>query len=857
VIVSRNPAARRRGGIVSALVLSLLPIWLGGELEAHAASQPIAPPSGTVLVTAGEHGDFSRVVFALGADLPYRAEREPAGLRVVFPGARLGFEYGGVYPARRAHRVVMAEPGSDTDGASFRLRFGCECSTRTFMLDDRLVVDIFDAAPSDSAPSRSGRAAPADEPEVPGAAERRPDLAAGRVAQPQPRPEFLRHVEGLTSRAQSAGSGAAPDGAGFNPDHLERMLAWAIDQGYLTGTPKGGDRPAPTGGREDAPELAAAPPAPTEEPAQPVVVQKAAPGPMLAPAPADAAESAGAQEEAAAPADATGACPDQAALDMAALGGTASFAAELARRQDALSRALAAGQGIAEAQHALAGFYLARLMPQEALQVLRTADGDAPAPTRRWLEAVALVLADRTRPARARPLQAASCRGADVVLWQAVMRAADGPIPRQILESEPIWLRLAAYPSDLRAELALRLAEAGIDAAAPEAIARLLDMVEQAAPAAEVRARALFLRGRLAAARGDFAGARASWEEALHLRGEGALRATLAMLEWDLENDVLDEAAALAALERLAYDWRGHPAQLSIAALTAALHERQGRVALALRAIEEVALGAAGQPAGRAAARLATDLMRRAYADAPSALPIDQLGVFWRYEGFVPPGADGADVRLAFARALIAHGLPNAAIGVLEPLVRDARGAAHEEAIELLAESYLAANRPAGALDLLHAAAQEASASRPGRNLLAARALAALGRFSEAAGVLHGVGGEEAAQLEADYLWKAGLWREATTAFRALLHEQEQGRADPASAVRLAAAAYMAGEPLRLARGHGAGKTGDTQADTSAFAPLPKPDRTAARAVAAQLLDQAASLSRLAERYGLGGAPTP
>jgi hypothetical protein len=860
VSASGNRAGRQRRGVVIALLLVLLPLRPGAGLEAQGAERPTSPPAHVVLVTAGEHGGFSRVVFALGADLPYRAEPEPAGLRVVFPGARVGFEYGEVYPKQRAHRVIMVEPGSDADGGSLRLRFGCDCSARTFMLDDRLVVDIFDAA-SSAGQSPFSRAAPAGR--APPASERLAGAAAGPAVaddvadasdQGQPRPEFVQRVQSLNSSAPGARSGVVPDDAAFNPDHLQRMLAWAVEQGHLTGVADSDDRAPEPPGPEDTQALAAGaaapgatqPSAPTEQPASLPVAQ----------APAVAPEPSAAKQEPAAGSGTTESCPDGSALDMAVLGGTGAFAVEFARRQDALSRALAAGNGIPEAQHALAGFYLARLMPHEALRLLRTSDRQAPTPTGRWLEAVALVLVDRTGALAGGALQASSCQGADVQLWQAVLRAADGPIPPQALESEAIPLRLAAYPPDLRVELALRLAEAGIDAKTPEAIARFLDMVEQAAPAEEARARLLFLRGRLAAARGDFTGARASWREALHLPGEGGLRATLALLGWNLEHDVLDEAEALSALERLAYDWRGHPAQLSIARLTAAIHERQGRVSLALRAIEEVALGAEGRPSGRAAARLATDLMRRSYADVPSALPIDQLAVFWRYEGFVPPGSEGADIRLAFARALIAHSLPSSAIGLLEPLARDARDPAHDQVIDLLAESYLAANQPARALDLLRAAADEAPASRPDRNLLAARALAALGRFAEAAGVLHGNAAEEAAQLQADYLWKAGLWQETTTAYRELLRQQ-QGRADPERAVRLAAAAYMADQPALLERTHSAAGAGNDEVDTSAFAALPKPDSSATRTVAAQLLDQAASLSALAERYGLNGTQIP
>ena len=76
--------------------------------------------------------------------------------------------------------------------------------------------------------------------------------------------------------------------------------------------------------------------------------------------------------------------------------------------------------------------------------------------------------------------------------------------------------------------------------------------------------------------------------------------------------------------------------------------------------------------------------------------------------------------------------------------------------------------------------------------------------------------------------------------------------------MRLAASAYMAGEPELLERTHGAAEAEDPEVDTSAldaFTPLPTAHGTASRTVAAQLLEQAASLNGLAEQYGLGGTP--
>jgi hypothetical protein len=417
---------------------------------------------------------------------------------------------------------------------------------------------------------------------------------------------------------------------------------------------------------------------------------------------------------------------------------------------------------------------------------------------------------------------------------------------------------LAAYPQKLRVELGLRLAEAGIGAQASEVTAQLLDLVEHGDPADEARARLLFLRGRLAASRGDFAGAEASWRGAAGLPGEGGLRAILALVEADLERGELHETAALSELERVKYDWRGHPLQLRIARLTAAIHERRGDLLQALGALEEVALGAAGQPDGRAAARLATDLMRRTYADTASALPADQMTAFWRYEGFVPPDAEGASVRLGFAQALIAQGLPGPAIRLLEPIARDAEGPLADQAIDLLAESYLGVNQPSKALEVLRSAARQALEPRPDRNRLAARALAALGRFAEASGVLHDRAGEDTAWLQADHLWKAELWTEAAAAYRQLL--QNDARQDPSdatrqAAIRLAAAAHMARTPALFKEASRAAEAAGDAGAVTAFAPLPAParDRAAARTAAAQLLEQARGLTELAERYGLGG----
>jgi hypothetical protein len=834
----------RRCGVAIALLLAALPI------RANAAGQMgnASPSAGIVRVTAGEHGEFSRVVFALGAGLAYRTEVESTGFRLVFPTALLGFDYDEVYPKRRAERVIMAGPASDADGASFRLQFGCDCTVKTFMLDERLVVDVFDAVPAATDPppravapavGAEHRAGGAPEAQSPAATQ---GASAGERTDGQPRPEFVRRVESLsTSEPRPPTAGAGRDMADFDPERLERMLTWAIEHGHLTSVPA---RDAPT-----------SPPPPGPEPAD-------NPARVAPTSPSDAAGSertivaTAASQSEAEPAP-TSSCPDGSELDMAVLGGRGSFAVEHARLEDALSRAVSADDGVAGAEHVLAGFYVARLMPQEALAVLGETEADGAAkPARVRLEAAALVLADRPNEAAAGALRNPLCRGADAQLWRAVALAAEGPLSQGLLESDAILARLAAYPPDLRVELGLRLAEAGINATVPTALERLLDLVEGAVLADEARARLLFLRGRLAAARGDYAGAAASWKEAAQLPGEGGLRATLALVEADLDSGELDEAAALSSLDRLAYDWRGHPLQLPIARLSATIHEHRGDLLEALAVLEELALGNAGQPIRRAAARLASDLMRRVYADPPPTLTGDQMAAFWRYEGFVPPSVEDANLRLGFARALIAQDLPQPAIRLLEPIARGAEQPLADQAIDLLAEGHLVANQPLKALDVLRAAAPKAAAPRPDRNRLAARALAALGRFAEAAGVLHDDGGDDPVRLQADYLWKAGLWSEAAAAYRKLLQNgpaQDQPDVARQAVVRLAAAAHMANRPAWVEEASRAAEAVGDAAAVTAFAPAPP----AGRAAAARLLKQARGLSELAEQYGLATRDAP
>jgi hypothetical protein len=737
--------------------------------------------------------------------------------------------------------VIAARSGAGSEGATFDLSFNCTCATKTFVHEGKVVVDVFDPGlderPQEAAERTDERrvsAAPAGEQPMPTATPR-PGLVEGDDAAEQgeqdlPRPEFVRRVEQLAGLPGPIElPQPQPGQAAFDRDHLRNMMAWAIDQGHLTAAH-------------------AADPATTAEGAGPQAREGDVPdGPVARPEDAAAA----AIGSVVAQGKDRIKCPQNAVLDAPARAGAGAFASELARRQDALSGALSGGEGVAEAQLDLAAFYLARLMPEEALALLA---GLEPAvldrPDAAWLKAAALLLADREDEIETKDWQGSTCGGKDVLLWRAVIGAGLGGPSVDLLAREGILRRLTSYPTPLRIELGLRLAEAGLDARAVKDAERFLGVVEATGPGEQALARMLFLKGRLAALRGDFAGAHTHWRQAARLPGEHGVRAELALLRALLDAGKQVAGDRRRLLERFAFDWRGHDLQLEIARLAAWLYERQGQPVLALRMLEGVALSAPGRSHGGAAARLATNLLRRLYTDPATASGPAELSAFWRYEGFVPPGPDGADIRLAFARALVGHDLPGPAVDILKDLSSGPPVAIAAEATTLLAEAHLLLGQAQPALTILGSDAGRLREPQPGRDVIAARALAQVGRYAEAAGVLHEGATAEALTLTADYLWNAGLWGEAIPVHLQLLDRAREA-GDEATVRRLgrraAAAAYMAGGAQAL--GHARGEEVSAisaSGQTSALIALldEAPTEAGTRARASTLLDQA---SRLAE----------
>lgn len=343
--------------------------------------------------------------------------------------------------------------------------------------------------------------------------------------------------------------------------------------------------------------------------------------------------------------------------------------------------------------------------------------------------------------------RAAGCPGGAVAMWRAAagLDAEDGPVDAETFQA--MRGALSETPTILRRLLGPRIGLALLDRGAVAEAEDIILLVERAAgdPGPEHR----LLRGRLAAAEGDWRTAEAIYRE---LIDENAVDAPEAMIR--LVDSLLARGAPVP--EDLAFDLA-----------TAARENRGASVGSALRVAEvraKAGSGGAPEALAIAAERIrATPSLAPQYEDAARAifeeLRADALGpsryarTALDYLDLVGEDAGGDPARIATARELTQIGLANGALEALAPpLTRrdpDARRAA--------AQAWLA--RGEGALAL----AALGDLQDPAAVRLRAEAEAREGAYAAALAALESVPGaseEERAALA----WRAGEWTAATRA---------------------------------------------------------------------------------------------
>lgn len=342
----------------------------------------------------------------------------------------------------------------------------------------------------------------------------------------------------------------------------------------------------------------------------------------------------------------------------------------------------------------------------------------------------------------------------------------------------------------------------------------LADQVESDTDDAEARAIAAYARAGLAAAQGDTARAIAGYDAlAEDPWAPVQARALLARLHLEVENGLIEPAAAVDALESLRYRWRGDSVEVEAAAMLGRVYADAGRFDDALSTMEAAR---ARFPASLVARRLGLEmetLFRDLFLNgrAERMDPLDALSLWYEHQELTPLGPDGLRMARRIAGRLIDIDLLEPAGELLAHQVFERTvtmtNLARAEIAADLARVRLMDNRPEDALRALEVTrvARLPEELVRDRRLLQARALSDLGRSEHALELISNDNGAQVDRLRAEIAWEARNWADAGRRAEALLGDRWRDTsaldARQSHDVLRAAIAYaLAGESAGLER---------------------------------------------------------
>ncbi len=501
-------------------------------------------------------------------------------------------------------------------------------------------------------------------------------------------------------------------------------------------------------------------------------------------------------------------------IDLAAL--EERNAVKLTQTRDELELAAASSEGRDRdiARLDLAQFLLANGLSFEALGVLRVLDAELRAQDLtkqiRMTQAIANVLAGRSRESLQALNAAALAQEIDAVFWRSMAREAQGDYrgarldaleARSVVDSYPEWLRNAFRLSASRSAL-----EAG-DTAFAE---RLLEEVEFAGLSVEdaslyhlLSARADEAAGRLQEALDTYGQVIAS--EVRPTRAEAVYR-TLLLLDADGRLDMGKATQTLAAETLL---WRGDSLEAEMQSLLAKLYFRNGDYRQGFETVRAAVTSFPESPAVNAlrdqAQTMFGDLFLNGLADSIS--PVEALAIYYDFRHLTPPGARGDEMIRNLARRLVRMDLlPQAADLLQYQLDNRLRGVARTQIAADLAVIYLADRKPQDAIRVLNDTRlpdiPESLARQ--RRILEARAMIDGGRDQLALDLVSNMDGKDVALLRIDAHWKARRYTQAGEMIEAVYGREAPGQAFNRAArlnlIKAAVGYVLAGDNFGLSR---------------------------------------------------------
>lgn len=399
---------------------------------------------------------------------------------------------------------------------------------------------------------------------------------------------------------------------------------------------------------------------------------------------------------------------------------------------------------------------------------------------------------------------------AEGALWRGTLAMAQNDPQAAIMQFDRAADVSERFPRFFANKLGLAMTEARIVAGEFDPAERRLDRVIANQPSVGDKARADYLKGRIALERGDERAALAAWKELdFGTVTKARVQAELARIEVQSRKGEMSPEETVASLERLRFAWRGDDLEFDI-------QRRLGRAQLAAGDFRggTATLRDAAQrfPEARGRDQLPGDIsaeFKKLFLEggADKLTPVAAIGLFEDYRDLVPQGPEGDEMVRKLAERLVSVDLLDRAGALLDYQVRNrVTGEMRAQVGTRLAAIRLLDRKPQQALEAIDASepAQSPELQRE-RARLAARALADLGRPDEALARMNGDTGADADLLRAEIAMRTRAWPAAALAFDRLVGDPPSGNAQlpdnrARQALHLAVALALAGDDAGTAR---------------------------------------------------------
>jgi len=433
-------------------------------------------------------------------------------------------------------------------------------------------------------------------------------------------------------------------------------------------------------------------------------------------------------------------------------------------------RAATARVKLEDANHArlvLARFYLANNFAAEALGLINLMQSINPAlqsdQQLQTMRAAANYMMGRYRDAHNDIAGTAFDADRHAAFWRGLIEAAlenwdDAHV--QLDRAEPV---LKEYQPEWQARQRIAKAQAALGLGhlevADAAVARLPDGLPLA-----VQLEAQLVRARLLAAENRGREAGVLFDAAEHSNNEHiAAESIYYRIEAAVKAGVMSDAAAIDALERLRFRWRGDMLELKTLRKLASLYFAKQSWREGLQTLRIAAQSFPNDDM----ARKAQDDMRDAFAElfikgkADKIPPVQALSIFYDFIDLTPIGPDGDEMIRRMSERLVAVDLLGPAADLLKYQI-DKRldGVARAQVATRLAMIYLMDQKPMPALDAIRTTQISTLPDEINhqRLLLEARAFAALKQWDNALDLIAVDPAADTARLRADIYWESGNW---------------------------------------------------------------------------------------------------